>query len=511
MAGDDEPKGFKPYGKPPAFDFDDYKDTFEVWKTKWDIFLTLSTINTSLPVAERPKYKAQTLLSCLSNSTLQAILSMGYSEDDLSNHETIITRLKERCNAGRNCNVWRHKFATSKQRNNQAIDDWLCELHDLARKCDFTKDCCNKCENTRILGQLIFGIQSDDVRVDLLKEGAELTLDLAVIAVKATEAANKQSTNLKDGSAVSLQQLKKSTYKKGKGNRPGAKPDDQPGPSKLPAYTPEGGCNGCGARKPCEKGKCPARDKECRRCGKKNHYEKVCRSKPHVEGITAGKPVVSSVTTEERVQLGITPDQADVKMSLLSALPDSGSQIDAIPTKLFKKQFCGILLRWDVQPFTAVGTPIKSNGSFKATLYWRPRGMQQRSVSTTVHVLENLHQPVISKATQLKLGMLPEGYPHSSHFSAEKTGSQANEPFVNLLARQVPPALAIRAINVTPTAEVKKADMEILMTEFQTTFDWRMPTHGQPAMPLHAEGWCSSSCHAWISTRCGPPHATPQN
>ena len=84
--GDEEVKGFKPYGKPPSFDFDDYKDTFEVWKTKWDIFLTLSTINTSLPVAERPKYKAQTILSCLSNSTLQAILSMGYAEDDLNNH-----------------------------------------------------------------------------------------------------------------------------------------------------------------------------------------------------------------------------------------------------------------------------------------------------------------------------------------------------------------------------------------------------------------------------------------
>ena len=397
--------------------------------------------------------------------------------------------MKERCNAGRNCNVWRHKFATSKQRNNQAIDDWLCELHDLARKCDFTKDCCNKCENTRVLGQLIFGIQSDDVRIDLLKEGAELTLDLAVIAVKATEAANKQTTNLKDGSAVSLQQLKKSTYKKGKGNRPGTRPDDQPGPSKQAAHTPEGGCDRCGAKRPCEKDKCPAYGKECRRCKGKNHFERVCRSKPRLEGITAVKPVVSSVSTDERVQLGITLDQTSENMSLLSALPDSGSQIDAIPTKMFKKQFRGITLRRDVQPYTAVGTPIKSKGSFKAILFWRPRGMQRRSVSTTVHVLDDLYQPVISKATQLTLGMLPEGYPHASHSSAKKTGNWANEPFVNLLARQVPKALAINAINVAPTAEEKKADMENLMTEFQTTFDGKCrPMDGPPCHFMMKDG-----------------------
>jgi hypothetical protein len=39
---------FKPYGKPPPFDLDEYKDSFELWHKKWTIFLSLSTIDSAL-------------------------------------------------------------------------------------------------------------------------------------------------------------------------------------------------------------------------------------------------------------------------------------------------------------------------------------------------------------------------------------------------------------------------------------------------------------------------------
>ncbi len=69
MAG----KPFRPYGSPPAFDLDEYKDSFEIWEAQWEIFLELSTINTVLLEADRPKYKANILKSCLSKSTLTAL------------------------------------------------------------------------------------------------------------------------------------------------------------------------------------------------------------------------------------------------------------------------------------------------------------------------------------------------------------------------------------------------------------------------------------------------------
>jgi hypothetical protein len=81
---------FKPYGTPPPFDLDEYKDSFELWHKKWTIFLSLSTIDSALDAAHRDLYKAHTLLSCLSTDTLQAVLSMGLIDAQLDDHTVVI-------------------------------------------------------------------------------------------------------------------------------------------------------------------------------------------------------------------------------------------------------------------------------------------------------------------------------------------------------------------------------------------------------------------------------------
>lgn len=84
---------FKPYGKPPPFDLEEYKDFFDLWHKKWTIFLSMSTIDSALDAGERAVYKAHTLLSCLSTDTLQAVLSMGLTNTQLDNHTVFIDHL----------------------------------------------------------------------------------------------------------------------------------------------------------------------------------------------------------------------------------------------------------------------------------------------------------------------------------------------------------------------------------------------------------------------------------
>jgi hypothetical protein len=126
------PKPFKPYGTPPPLDVEEFKDSFEILHQQWKIFLSLSTINTALPQTERPQYIANILLSCLSNSTLKAVLTMGLSATDLEDADVIIKKLQERCNAGRNCHVWRQQFASRVQRDAESIDSWLSDIRDLS-------------------------------------------------------------------------------------------------------------------------------------------------------------------------------------------------------------------------------------------------------------------------------------------------------------------------------------------------------------------------------------------
>lgn len=165
----------------------------------------MSTIDTALDAGARTVYKAQTLLSCLSSDTLKAVLAMTFTDAQLDDHTVVITHLRARCNAGRNRHIWRQQFSSKRQGVQQAADDWLCELRDLTRKCEFATDCCANCEPTRILGQVVSGVYSDKVRVKLLEQGATLSLYQALAILRTAEASNRQSRNLKHVDAVAIQ------------------------------------------------------------------------------------------------------------------------------------------------------------------------------------------------------------------------------------------------------------------------------------------------------------------
>ncbi len=133
---------FKPYGKTPPFDLDEYKDSFKLWEKHWEVYLALSTIDSVLEANARPAYKKNVLLSCMSNQSLRTLLNKSLTADEMDNHGTIITWLKKRCNAGRNRHVFRRQFALRTQRQGEALDNWLCDLRDLAQKFNFGDDCC---------------------------------------------------------------------------------------------------------------------------------------------------------------------------------------------------------------------------------------------------------------------------------------------------------------------------------------------------------------------------------
>ena len=63
-------------------------------------------------------------------------------------------------------------------------------------------DCCNKCEATRILGQLVHGVADDENRRKLLEVGDNLTLDDAVKIIRAAENAHQQASDLRGASSI---------------------------------------------------------------------------------------------------------------------------------------------------------------------------------------------------------------------------------------------------------------------------------------------------------------------
>ena len=122
---------------------------------------------------------------------------------------------------------------------------------------------------------------------------------------------------------------------------------------------------------------------------------------------------LATIATKEMVDIFLTPEKGPKQPANVKFLPDTGAHINAIPNSDFRRTFKSVPLEPAADPVTAVGTVIKNYGSFKATMDWKANDGQSRPVVVDVHVLHDLNQPVLSKATQQEIGMISKDYPHA--------------------------------------------------------------------------------------------------
>ena len=409
------------------------------------------------------------LFTCFSRSTLRAVLTTGLTAAELLDHTAIINAMRDRCNSERNPHVWRLNLIRRKQHENESADDWLSALRDIASKCDFATGCGALCEPKHILSQIIHGVYDEDVRRLLLKAGPQLTLDDAVKMVRTAEAAIEQSAHLKSDDGAGIQGLgKQSTYQRNKDsgragqsrNNPDGRPD-----SKHTQRSPSGpGCWWCGDAKRHRQTECPAYGHECRNCGKPGHFQKVCQSekKPSVTGsihIDGSSPSsIASVSTTELVHLNFWPIESQSPAVSLMVLPDTGAEIDAIPATIFRQHFSRIPLSVaGSRTTTATGSNIISLGTFRVKLSWPSTLLHRPPTLSTIHVLCGLKQPVLSKASQIALGMLPTDYPHRRFALLEIKGHL--------------PSPAQSLGNSPPSTTTRQADLDSLLAAFPTIFD----------------------------------------
>ena len=172
-----------------------------------------------------------------------------------------------------------------------------------------------------------------------------------------------------------------------------------------------------------------------------------------------GEPKQSAATFAaiyvQRVAASDGDESVEIKLSTsphgqactTRALPDTGSQLDAIPQSLYQSSFSDIPLLPGATARTAIGNAINCLGSFSATIDWTADDGISYPIVTTLHVLEDLQQTVLCSATQRKLGMLHTKYPHARINTISSTPSHQ------------------------PSDAQKEADLSSLMAEFPRVFD----------------------------------------
>jgi hypothetical protein len=161
-----------------------------------------------------------------------------------------------------------------------------------------------------------------------------LKLDEAIEILRVAEAASAQAKNLKQGDALAIQGLSKSSYKKDKLNK-SSKPHNKHQSSSSQSNHGKSvkfdisskGCWNCGGETRHPRSDCPANGKDCGKCGKTRHFKKVCNSNgikknttPSAQtgciGLESDSPTqVSGIGALELVQMNISPTTKAVNQS----------------------------------------------------------------------------------------------------------------------------------------------------------------------------------------------------
>ncbi|XP_071944705.1 uncharacterized protein [Antedon mediterranea] len=169
---------------------------------------------------------------------------------------TVMHKFEEYCNPKKNITFERHTFFSRNQIPGEKIDQYVTDLKNKSKTCEF-----GEIEESLIRDRIVCGLLDNQLRERLLRED-DLNLDKCMKICKASEASRNLGKELKADHQVAVDQLGMSNnYKHDR-----TKDRDKSKP-----------CSRC--TRSHEYGKCPAFGMSCNNCGRKNHFSRACRSK----------------------------------------------------------------------------------------------------------------------------------------------------------------------------------------------------------------------------------------
>ena len=187
---------------------------------------------------------------------------------EASSYDEAIGLLNNLYNKPKNEIFARHLLATCKQESGQTLDQFIQKLKSLAKDCDFKNSTATEIRDEAIRDSFISGLLDNGVRQRLLEQDS-LNLQKAFETARSLELAQQQSQTYQSYPVASV------TPSTSKENSEENSPENEN--SSLAAVAAK--CYFCGFSKH-PRSRCPAREAECRKCGKKGHFQKVCKSAP---------------------------------------------------------------------------------------------------------------------------------------------------------------------------------------------------------------------------------------
>ncbi len=181
-------------------------------------------------------------------------------------------------------------FREEVQKPGESVDQFVTRLRAQAKHCGFTD------KNKEIRAQVLQKTIIKKLRREILKHPT-WNLDAVLKEARAIENSEARAGDIEGRGEETINRLRNKPplamqHRPGQGQDSSGsndhkcdhcgchskdKPKDKP--QKKPSFENSDVCGHCGGKWPHEGGRknCPAYGKECRKCGRKNHFERVCR------------------------------------------------------------------------------------------------------------------------------------------------------------------------------------------------------------------------------------------
>jgi len=319
-------------------------------------------------------------------------------EDHRVVYAKVVEKFGEFCAPRINTVAMTHKLLTTKQ-GRLSIDEYVTELHNIARDCNF-----GEMYDRMVLQALILGVESSRTQRRMF-EDQNLTLATALNICRGQEAATRDLRSI-DSNKSGLEEVK-AVQPRGSFKRPDA------GKRESPAR-----CGKCDRSHPPRS--CPAYGKECRKCKKSNHFERCCPFKRGKADLKKGETTHQTsewnystdsdeysnsikVTNRDRKLLTELNMQAGKAVCKVEFQLDTGATCNILSTKDYYRLKC--------PPLQKTSTKITCyNGTDSNPLGWcylTTNDENARSLKLKFLVIDVTHQySLLSMSTCLDMGLL---------------------------------------------------------------------------------------------------------
>ena len=263
----------KSSAKVPVFDLEKDSDNFELWKSRWLLFIKGQKFDLIKDKKERDTRITMELTSALSDHTLAWLISKGFEEKQMDDPEFLVRALEEKIAKGSNPLIHQVELLQISQFAHETTDSLVQRIQEKARKCDFKA--VTNVTNHQCLVTLLQAVPSE-VRQKLFLAKVK-TFEEAIEIVQNEERAKSDAKScsasssrheVAEGNAMSG--YKKNQREEQKGWLPKMANPSTP----LAEVT----CFRC-YLKGHWASDCPHIDKPCQACGKIGHTGAACRTK----------------------------------------------------------------------------------------------------------------------------------------------------------------------------------------------------------------------------------------